>query len=165
MHLMSLHSLAVTRVGGPRIAEKRLASWRALLNAHARVIERIERELQAAGLPPLGWYDVLWALYRAPDRRLRINELADQVVLSRTGMVRLVDRIEAAGLLRREPVPEDRRGAYAVLTEQGVEMLRDMWPLYARAIEELFLAPVGEDAAVVAGALERVVERAGRNEQ
>jgi DNA-binding MarR family transcriptional regulator len=103
---------------------------------------------------------VLWALYRSPGRRLRINELADQVVLSRTGMVRLVDRIEAAGLLRREPVPEDRRGAYAVITDEGVEMLRRIWPVYARGIEGQFLAPVGADAAVVRDALERVAERA-----
>jgi DNA-binding MarR family transcriptional regulator len=128
------------------------------------VIQRIERDLQAEGLPPLGWYDVLWALYRAPGRRLRINELAEQVVLSRTGMVRLVDRIEAAGLLRREPVPEDRRGAYAMITEEGVKMLRKMWPVYARGIEALFLAPVGADAAVVRDALERVAERDGSNE-
>jgi DNA-binding MarR family transcriptional regulator len=149
----------MTPLGGPRIAEGRLASWRALLNAHARVIGRIERELQAEGLPPLSWYDVLWALYRAPDHRLRINELADHVVLSRTGMVRLVDRIEAGGLVRREPVPEDRRGAYAALTDEGVEMLRKMWPVYARGIEELFLDPVGADAAVVQDALERVAKR------
>jgi DNA-binding MarR family transcriptional regulator len=161
MHLLSLHSLVMARLGGPRIEENLLASWRALLNAHARVIQRIERDLQAEGLPPLSWYDVLWALYRAPDRRLRINELADQVVLSRTGMVRLVDRIEAAGLLRREPVPEDRRGAYAVITGEGVEMLRKMWPVYARGIEELFLAPVGADAALVRDALERVAQPAG----
>jgi DNA-binding MarR family transcriptional regulator len=128
------------------------------------VSQRIERDLQAEGLPPLGWYDVLWALCRAPGGRLRINKLADQVVLSRTGMVRLVDRIEAAGLLRREPVPEDRRGAYAVITEEGVEMLRKMWPVYARSIEALFLAPVGADAAVVRDALERVAERDGSNE-
>jgi DNA-binding MarR family transcriptional regulator len=164
MHLLSLHLLAMARLGGPRIEESRLASWRALLNAHARVIQQVERDLQAEELPPLSWYDVLWALYRAPGRRLRISELADQVVLSRTGMVRLLDRIEAAGLLRREPVPEDRRGTYAVITGDGVETLRKMWPVYARGIEALFLAPVGDDVAVVRDALERVAERLGSNE-
>jgi DNA-binding MarR family transcriptional regulator len=154
----------MAQLGGPRIDESRLASWLALLNAHARVIQRIEGDLQAEELPPLGWYDVLWALYRAPERRLRISELADHVVLSRTGMVRLVDRIEAAGLVRREPVPEDRRGAYAVLTDEGVDMLRKMWPIYARGIEELFLAPVGDDAAVVRDALERVTQRDGSHD-
>jgi DNA-binding MarR family transcriptional regulator len=127
-----------------------------LLNAHARAIGRIERDLQEEGLPPLAWYDVLWALYSAPGRRLRISELADHVVLSRTGVVRLVDRIEAGGLLRREPVPEDRRGAYAVITDEGVEMLRRMWPVYARGIQELFVAPVGRDAGLMRAALERV---------
>jgi len=164
MHLLSLHSLSMARLGGPRIEESRLASWRALLNARARVIQRIERDLRSEGLPPLGWYDVLWALYRSPGRRLRINELADQVVLSRTGMVRLVDRIQAAGLLRREPVPEDRRGAYAVITDEGVEMLRKIWPVYARGIEGQFLAPLGADAPVVRDALERVGERAGSSD-
>jgi DNA-binding MarR family transcriptional regulator len=154
----------MARLGGPRIEESRLASWRALLSAHARVIQRVERDLQAEGLPPLSWYDVLWALYRAPSRRLRISELGDQVVLSRTGMVRLLDRIEAAGLLRREPVPEDRRGTYAVVTGDGVEMLRKMWPVYARGIEALFLAPVGDDVGVVRDALERVAKRDGSNE-
>jgi DNA-binding MarR family transcriptional regulator len=151
----------MTRVAGPRIEESLLASWRALLNAHARVIGRIERDLRDEGLPPLAWYDVLWALYRAPDRRLRMTELADHVVLSRTGLVRLVDRIEAAGLIRREAVPEDRRGAYATLTEAGAEMLRRMWPVYARGIRELFLKPVGADAELVRAALDRVAEAAG----
>jgi DNA-binding MarR family transcriptional regulator len=151
----------MARVAGPRIEESLLASWRALLGAHARVLARIERDLRDEGLPPLTWYDVLWALYRAPDRRLRMSELAGHVVLSRTGLVRLVDRIEAAGLVRREAVPEDRRGAYATLTEAGADMLRRMWPVYARGIRELFLQPVGGDAQRVRAALERVADAAG----
>jgi DNA-binding MarR family transcriptional regulator len=127
----------------PRIPERDLATWRTFLAAHARALSRIENALREEGLPALGWYDVLWPLYRAPDRRLRMKELADEVLLSRTGLVRLVDRIEAAGLLRREPAPEDARGAYAVLTEAGAEMLRRMWPTYARGIREAFLARLG----------------------
>jgi DNA-binding MarR family transcriptional regulator len=133
-----------------------LAAWRAFLNAHARAIRRIEADLSAAGLPPLGWYDVLWALHRADGRRLRIHELAEQVVLSRTGMSRLVDRIEAAGMLRREPVPEDGRGAYAAITDDGEDLLRRMWPVYERAIEQLFASPVGADADALRESLERV---------
>ena len=159
--MVSLHSSLMARDAGPRIDESLLASWRALLTAHARGIARIESDLRNEGLPPLAWYDVLWALYRSPDRRLRMTELADHVVLSRTGLVRLVDRIEATGLARREAVPEDRRGAYATLTEAGAEMLRRMWPVYARGIRELFLGPVGEDAELVRAALERVAEAAG----
>lgn len=144
----------------PRIADDELAAWRALLNSHALVMRRIELDLQAAGLPPLGWYDVLWALYRSPERRLRMRELADEVVLSRTGMTRLVDRIEAAGLLRREPVPGDRRGAYATITDEGVEMLRRMWPVYACGIRELFLDRLEDDAGPLRAALERVADAA-----
>ena len=141
-----------------RIDDERLAAWRALLNAHAATTRRVEAGLKSAGLPPLGWYDVLRPLYRAPERRLRMNELAQQAVLSRTGLVRLVDRIEAAGLLRREPVPEDGRGAYAAITDAGIDTLKRMWPVYARGIEHHFLEPVGRDAAHLRRILERVAE-------
>jgi DNA-binding MarR family transcriptional regulator len=135
-----------------------LATWRAFLNAHAVLIQRIEKDLKAHGLPPLGWYDVLWPLYRADDNRLRMNELAEQVVLSRTGLVRLVDRVEAAGLLRREPVPEDGRGAYVVITDEGSATLRRMWPLYRRHIQRDFLDALGAEAERLRTALERIVE-------
>jgi DNA-binding MarR family transcriptional regulator len=143
-------------VATPRIPDADLATWRAFLSAHARVIQRIEAALKEEGLPPLAWYDVLWPLYRAPDRRLRMKELAEEVVLSRTGLVRLVDRVERAGLLRREPVPGDGRGAYAVLTKRGERTLREMWPTYARCIREHFLAAVGGDLDVLARALARI---------
>ena len=73
-------------------------------------------------LPPLGWYDVLWGLERTPERRLRMSELADQVVLSRSNLTRLVDWLEEEGLVARERSAEDSRGAYAVLTDKGQEM-------------------------------------------
>jgi DNA-binding MarR family transcriptional regulator len=139
--------------------EANLATWRAFLNAHAVLIQRIEQDVQARGLPPLSWYDVLWPLHRAEGKRLRINELAEQVVLSRTGLVRLVDRIEAAGLLRREPVPEDGRGSYAVITKEGTATLRRIWPIYRRHIQHDFLDPLGADTARLRRALERIVEK------
>jgi DNA-binding MarR family transcriptional regulator len=138
--------------------EAELATWRTFLAAHAVLIGRIEQDLKAGGLPPLGWYDVLWPLQRAEGKRLRMNELAEQVVLSRTGLVRLVDRVEAAGLLRREPVPEDGRGSYAAITKEGTATLRRMWPVYRRHIQRDFLDPLGSDAARLRTALERVVK-------
>src|SRR5688500_20117386 len=93
------------------IPEPYLAAWRSFLSAHAVVLDRVEAALSAASLPPLAWYDVLWPLYRAPQRRLRMGQLAGEVVtIGRTGLSRLVDRIEGAGLLRREAVADDRRG-------------------------------------------------------
>jgi DNA-binding MarR family transcriptional regulator len=140
----------------PLIDDERLATWRALLNAHSAATRAIEADLKEAGLPPLAWYDALWPLYAAPERRLRVSELAREAVLSRTGFVRLVDRVEAAGLVRREPVPEDGRGAYVAITEEGIEALRRIWPVYARGIERHFLEPVGSDAARLRRVLERV---------
>jgi DNA-binding MarR family transcriptional regulator len=140
--------------------EAELATWRAFLNAHAVLIQRIEADLKEHGLPPLSWYDVLWPLQRAESQRLRMHELAQQVVLSRTGLVRLVDRIEAAGLLRREPVPEDGRGSYAVITQEGAATLRRMWPVYRRHIQHDFLDPLGSGAGRLRAALEAIVQRA-----
>jgi DNA-binding MarR family transcriptional regulator len=141
------------------IPEADLEIWRAFLNAHAAVVGRIDAELSAAGLPPLGWYDVLWAIYQAPKRRLRMGELADRVVLSRTGMTRLVDRIEAAGCLRRSAVAGDRRGAYATLTPDGVRLLRRMWPVYERVVAEQFVPYTRGKRAVLRGTLERIAAR------
>lgn len=99
---------------------------------------RIEDDLGGAEVLPLSWYDDLLALYEAPDRRLRMHELARTILVTRGGLTRLVARIEKAGLLRREPDPDDGRGLYAVLTEEGLEALRTTWPIYARGIAEHF---------------------------
>ncbi len=141
-----------------------IGAWRALLGAHASLTSQIERELAASGLPPLGWYDVLWPLYEADGRRLRMSALAAEVTISRTGLTRLVDRIEGAGLIRREPVPEDRRGSYVVLAPAGVRMLRRMWPVYEAALERWFAPNVG-DARRLRRALERLVVSDGGHQQ
>jgi DNA-binding MarR family transcriptional regulator len=147
-------------VTGP-LPDDALGAWRAFLSAYGRVTRRINRDLAEAGLPDLGWYDVLWALYEAPDRRLRMRELADRVVISRTGLVRLVDRVEHAGLVRREAVPGDRRGAYVAITDEGAELLRRMWPVYRRGVAEHFAAHLGASSGRVRRMLERVAESAG----
>ena len=137
--------------------ETRLAAWRAFLVAHATTVGAIERELAAEGVVPLTWYDVLVALWEAPDHRLRLNELAREVVLSRSGLTRLVDRLEAAGLLRRETSPDDRRGAYAVLTEEGRAAQLRAWPVYARGIATHFADHLlQEEATILADALGRI---------
>ena len=139
--------------------EEALAAWRALLNAHATLTGRIEHDLAEAGLPPLSWYDVLWPLHRAPGRRLRMSALSAEVTLSRTGLTRLVDRIEREGLLHREPAPEDRRGSYVVLTQAGSATLRRMWPVYERALERDFV-PAVRDAKALRDALAGVAVHA-----
>ncbi len=139
----------------PDLDDEQLATWRAFLNAHARVTRAIGRDLAEAGLPDLGWYDLLWTLYRRPARSLRVKELAEEVVLSPTAMSRFVDRVEAAGCVRREPDPSDRRALQVTLTDEGVALLRRMWPVYARGIERHFAAHVRGTS------LRRTLERMG----
>ena len=128
-----------------RIDESQLAAWRAFINAHAAVFDRLEREMAAAGQVSLTAYDVLVALLESPQRRARMHALARRLVFSRSGLTRLVDRLEAEGLVARERCGSDRRGAYAVLTEQGLVALRAAWPTYAQGIRAHFLAHL-EDA-------------------
>ena len=143
-----------------RIDEETLGAWRGFLNAHAQITRRISRDLAAEGLPELTWYDLLWALYRQPERRLRVNELAREVVLSPTAMSRFVDRVEKEGCVRREPDPADRRALQIVLTDKGIELLQKMWPIYARGIEEHFAAHLGRSPASLRRVFERVSESA-----
>jgi DNA-binding MarR family transcriptional regulator len=128
------------------------------MNAHAAVVERTEQALATARLPPLTWYDALWPLHRAPDRKLRMGELAAEVVaISRTGLTRLVDRLEAADLVQREPSPGDRRGTVVAITPAGSELLRRMWPIYAGEIRRSFVGALDEDqVASLREALARV---------
>jgi DNA-binding MarR family transcriptional regulator len=132
--------------------------WALFLTTHAVLIEQVEARLARAGLPPLGWYDVLWGLERAAGGRLRMHELAGKVVLSRSNLTRLVDRLEEAGLVARERSAEDRRGAFAVLTEEGKAMRRKMWPVYEACIREYFGSVVSDDEArVLAEVLRRML--------
>src|SRR4051794_33556096 len=124
---MHMHLVQV-RLSSPLSMEAEAPdTWRAFLTAHAHVTRRIGRDLAEAGLPDLGWYDLLWTLYRAPERRLRVNELAREVVLSPTAMSRFVDRAEAAGVVRRGPDPADRRALPGGPTDDGGRRLRRVW--------------------------------------
>ncbi|MBO0777902.1 MAG: MarR family transcriptional regulator [Ktedonobacteraceae bacterium] len=141
------------------LSELHLAAWRAFLKAHATVVDRIDHDLAAEQRLSLSSYDVLIELYEAPDRRLRMHELAQRVVLSRSGLTRLVDRLEAEGLLTRDRCGTDRRGAYAVITEQGVAALRKAWPVYARGISHYFARWLSqEEAQIFAAAFERLLQ-------
>ena len=133
-------------------------AWAVFLTAHAVLVEAVEARLAKAGLPPLAWYDLLWALERAGDGRRRMHDLADLVVLSRSNLTRLVDRLEKARLVRRVRSEDDRRGAYAEITAEGRKLRRKMWPVYAKAIDELFGAHLTKtDADTVARALRKIL--------
>ena len=146
---------------GKRLETSKGSVWPLFLSAHAVLVETVEARLAASGQPPLAWYDVLWALARAPRERARMSELAESVVLSRSNLTRLVDRLEEAGFVARERSEADRRGAYAVLTAAGREMRKRMWPTYQAAIRELFESHLSEaEAAVLGTVLRRVLSSA-----
>jgi DNA-binding MarR family transcriptional regulator len=128
-------------------------AWPLFLRAHAALTDAISTRLSAAGLPSLLWYDALWTLERAPDRRLRMGELADAMVLSRSHLTHLIGQLEKTGMVSRRRSPEDGRGAYAGLTEKGAALRADMWPVYRAAIDELFVQKLrpAQATAMVAG--------------
>ena len=128
-------------------ARRKLATdaWGALLQTHAALVPAMDRELQSRTGLPLPWYDVLLELATAPEGRLRMSDLADRVVLSRTRVSRLVDELVARGLVTRLDNPEDRRSAYAAITKAGVAEFRASAPVYLRVIEQQFAANLSDD--------------------
>lgn len=126
-----------------------LQTWRMFITAHAKLIGEIDQRLREAHQIPLNWYDVLIELYEAADHRLRMSDLADRVLLTRSGLTRLVDKLEHEGLLRREIDPQDRRGFYAILTEAGIDAMRQAWPVYAEGISTLFVQHISREEAEV----------------
>lgn len=142
-----------------RLTDQHLSAWRAFITAHARLIDVIDRELVEAGCIPLHWYDVLIELKEAPQRRLRMSELAHKVVLSKSGLTRLVDKLEEARLLQRQSASEDGRGAFAVLTDEGYAALRQAWPIYANGIQQHFAQYLNEEEAnLMSAALTRMMD-------
>jgi len=136
-------------------------AWAVLLAAHATLVEKIEAALAQAKLPPLAWYDVLWELEKAEGGKLRMHELARRVVLSRSNLTRLADRLEDARLVAREDTPHDRRGYHCVITPAGLAMRKKMWPVYKAEIERLFSRHITlEEARTIGDALARAVKAA-----
>lgn len=136
-----------------RPTREELAAWRAFLRAHSRIVRALEAELEADQQLSLASYDVLVQLAEAPGRRLRMTELADAVLLSRSGVTRLVDRMERAGLVRRSPVASDGRGVAAELTAAGVARLRGAAPTHLAGVVRHFVARLDADDLA---ALERI---------
>jgi DNA-binding MarR family transcriptional regulator len=135
-----------------------VAAWAAFLRTHATVVRRLEREVEAATGLPLSWYDVLLELDAADDGRLRMVELADRVVLSRTRVSRLVDDIVRAGLVEKIPDPADGRATFAVITDRGRTALRDAAPTYLAGIRERFSSHLtGEQVQTLRAAFETVL--------
>ena len=127
------------------ISPEELAIWRSLQRAQVTIMRKIEAELLERHDLPLASFDVLQQLAQTPRQRLRMNDLADQVLLSRSGLTRLVDRLEREGLVERHACPSDARGLFAVLTGSGRRRLEGATPTYHECIRECFLDRIGAD--------------------
>src|SRR4051812_38331751 len=135
-----------------------LAAWRGLLRVHTALVKELDAELAEAHDLPLTSYEVLITLESAPDRKRRMAELADRVLLSRSGMTRLVDRLEREGLLMRDTCTDDGRGCYAVLTEKGADLLAQARPTHLDGVRERFLRHFSQDELVMLASMwERVL--------
>ena len=165
---MSPHAMPSSAAPGaqpahaPDAHDPRLATWRTFLRAHARITRRLDEELQANHGLSLAEYDALLQIAAAPERRLRMNLIAERVLLSRSGVTRLIDRLVAEGAVERVACTTDARGAEATLTAAGLDRLRGASRTHLAGIERYFLdtIPAG-DREVIERGLSRVVEAVG----
>jgi DNA-binding MarR family transcriptional regulator len=121
--------------------------WTALVSTSRALVETIEARLKAAGLPPLTWYDALLEIEKAGPGGIRPFALQDRLLLPQYGTSRLLDRIERAGLIARQPCEGDGRGHVVAVTALGAETRRRMWPVYAAALVELIGERIDDDRA------------------
>jgi DNA-binding MarR family transcriptional regulator len=144
----------------PRPNREELAAWRAFLEAHHAVMAVLGEELEEIGLP-IGFYDVLVQLSEGEPGGLRMADLARRVLLSKSGLTRLVDRMVGQGLVRRRPSPEDGRGYYVVATPLGRSALRRASPGHLRGVANHFTSLLtGDELRVITEAMNRVADSA-----
>jgi DNA-binding MarR family transcriptional regulator len=153
-------------VGAPadqaELGEAELGAWRGLVRVHAAIARELDAELEASHGLPLSSYEVLRCLSKAPGGRLRMAELAEHVLLSRSGMTRLIDRLEREGMVERSTCDKDGRGCYAVLTDQGRETVEQARSTHIAVVRRGFLQHFSEaEMRDLATLWERVLPSAG----
>ncbi len=145
--------------------DERLAPWRAFLAAHTLVTRRLDEELRAEHDLSLAEYETLLAIAWAPDRRIRMRQLADSILLSKSGVTRLIDRLVVDGLVERSACLADARGQEAVLTEEGLRRLRAASTTHLRGIDAHFLGVVDQaDLGVIERSMRTVADAAEREQ-
>jgi DNA-binding MarR family transcriptional regulator len=148
----------VNRPDTRQLDERELRAWRGMLRAHAALTKALDADLDAEHNLPLSSYEVLLYLDDAEGGRMRMRDLAASVILSRSGLTRLADRLEREGLIVRESCPSDARGSYAVITRAGAEKLAAARATHLAGVRTLFLQHFSADELDVLGdAWERVV--------
>jgi DNA-binding MarR family transcriptional regulator len=132
--------------------ERELRAWRGMLRVHATLTKALDAELDAEHGLPLSSYEVLLHLADAESQRMRMSDLAATVILSRSGLTRLVDRLEREGLIARESCPSDARGAYAALTTAGRRKLDAARATHLAGVRSQFLQHFSDEELDALGA-------------
>jgi DNA-binding MarR family transcriptional regulator len=125
-------------MGEEKPSDAAIRAWTRLVRVEQSLVDGIEADLKAAELPPLVWYDVLLELVREPEGRLRHRDLHQRMLLAKYNLSRLLDRMQAEGLVERQPVDADGRGEFVHVTMKGRDLQRSVWPVYRRAIGRRF---------------------------
>ena len=145
-----------------RNADRGLMAWMALVEAHAAAVESVEADLVRDTGLPLSWHEVLVRLSRAEEGSMRMQELARAVLLSKSGLTRLADRMEAAGLIERTACDSDRRGTWAVVTPKGRRALAEATPSFLAAVDRHFAGHLSDrEIDAVAAGLRKVTHAHG----
>jgi len=137
--------MQTSRIKNSPLTPLEMAAWRGFLRVHAALVRELDRELEMEHGLPLSHYEVLLYLHNAPGHRMRMSELASSVLLSQSGITRLVDRLERDGLVVREACPEDRRGLNARITEAGRRRLAEARPTHLAGVHARFLSHFDDD--------------------
>ena len=145
-------------VSTPQLDRDELAAWRGMLRIHAHMTQELDAELTRRHGLPLSSYEVLLYLADAPGGRMRMSELADSVLLSRSGLTRLVDRLERNGLLERERCEEDARGYFAAITPKGRTLFDAARATHLAGVRERFVSRLSRDDLQRLGELWEKVE-------
>jgi DNA-binding MarR family transcriptional regulator len=144
----------------------RFNAWFTLLQAHSAVVESLEHKLESEAGVPLAWHEVLSRLVAAPEGRLRMLDLAGLIMLSKSGVTRLIDRMEEAGLVTRGACASDRRVTYAIVTPGGRATLERIRPVFTQGVDEYFSRHLSDaDARNLRSALRKVLQGNGRWEK
>jgi DNA-binding MarR family transcriptional regulator len=140
------------------LSEKHLDAWRAIVTSHAAVTERVGKAFAAHDLPPVSWFELLWAIDKSPTGRPRMSDLAEYLTLSRGGITKLVDRLTDAGYIERVSCAEDRRSLQAELTPAGERMLEEMREVYTGELARHLTTISAAEAELIAEALARATQ-------
>jgi DNA-binding MarR family transcriptional regulator len=156
------HPPTAATARGQQLDPRELRAWRGMLRTHAMLTKALDAELDAAHGLPLSSYEVLLHLHDAEGERMRMSDLADMVILSRSGLTRLVDRLEREGLIERQSCASDARGSFATLTAAGRRKLQAARATHLAGVRSLFLDHfTPEEQEVLGAAWERVLPGVG----